>query len=377
MRPKSIVLLLLALGCGLVASIGITQVIKRSPKEVMVREGMTPILVAMADLPMGEPINSANVKLEPWPQDSVPGGVMTKLSDIEGRRSRTEIFAGEPIIEKKLLPRGATTSTATEFIPKGYRVVAVEVDKSDGAGMIMPGDRVDVLLHVRRNKDLAIDADRTQTILQGIKVFAVDDVFKLDNKEKNDVTMAAKTISLLVTPQQAEKIDLGSQLGKIRLVMRGLADDQVVPSASISVADLLGFTEGANREKEEGASSEKHNLLELLSSNNLNKTPVRIEKTEPVKEEELRTWKMRVLEGGNVLDYKMKEVKESGVIHWQVEGEKEEDPGYALASSDVSAKLGGKTTQPGTEPVPQGGDQNHSGSKPVRGEPNKQKPESD
>ena len=346
MRPKSIVLLLLALGCGLVASIGITQVIRRPAGEVALREGMTPILVAMADIPMGEPINSSKVKLEPWPQVNVPQGALTKLSEIEGRRSRTEIVAGEAILDRKLLPKGATTSTATEFIPKGYRVVAVEVDQSDGAGLIMPGDRVDVLLHVRRNENAGIAEDQTQTILQGVKVFAVNDTFKLGGKDKNNVTISAKTISLLVTPQQAEKIDLGSALGKIRLVMRGMEDEQIVVDGSISVSDLLGTTEAANRKKEEKSeSSQKKGLLGLIGGMAVAQPPAQ---TFP-QAEQARTWSVRILQGSEVEDVNLEEVKDGGIIQWRVENQTEK-PGYSMAeSSGFSAPLNGG--RPDVEPA--------------------------
>jgi len=291
----------------------------------------------MAEIPMGEPINSAKVKLEQWPQDNVPAGALTKLADIEGRRSRTEIFAGEPIISKKLLPKGATTSTATEFIPKGYRVVAVEVDKSDGAGMIMPGDRVDILLHVRRNENIGIAEDRTQTILQGIKVFAVNDTFKLGGEDKNNVTISAKTISLLVTPQQAEKLDLGSELGKIRLVMRGMEDEEVVISDSISVGDLLGITEGADREAEERTtSSKKSGLMGMLSGLKASQPQV---VTQMPDVDETREWTVRILQGAEVEDATLEEVKEGGIVHWRVKSQ-EEEPGYSMAQPSAFAPAG-------------------------------------
>ena len=323
MRPKSIVLIFLALGCGLVASIGITQVIRRPPQEVVMQEGMTSILVAKIDIPMGELINPTNVKLEPWPKDSTPDGALTKLSDIEGRRLRAEIFAGEAILAKKLLPKGANTSTATEFIPKGYRVVSVEVDKSDGAGMIMPGDRVDVLLNVRSNASVGISAARTQTILQDIKVFAVDDTFKLGSKEKGNVTISAKTISLLVTPKQAEKLDMGMELGKVRLVMRGLDDKEVVTSSSVSIADLFGNTESSDREAEEKVSEPKTTGLLGFLNKKVN-TIVRPSVEEP------RTWNVRVIQGGEMQDVTLKETIERGQTQWQVEGEKDQ-PGYSMA----------------------------------------------
>ena len=356
MRAKSIVLLLLALGCGLVASIGITQVINRAPKEVTIREGMTPILVAMVDIPMGEPIDSVHVKLEPWPQANVPLGALTKLSDIEDRRSRTEIIAGEPILDRKLLAKGVTSSSAAEFIPMGYRVLAVKVDKSDGAGLIMPGDRVDVLLHIKSNKSRGISEDRTLTILQDIKVFAVGDIFKLGGPDKNDISITAKTISLLVDPRQAQKLDLGTQLGKVRLVMRGLKDEKVVAAGSISVGDLLGITDGSDREAEEKTTpARKKGLLGLLGMSQLPKL---------TQADEPRTWSVRKLQGNEVEDITLEEVKEGGVVHWRVESQKEK-PGYAMATPDDLSTIMG--------------DGNVSGANggPIGEKPNKQEPGSD
>src|SRR4051812_17231756 len=100
MRPKTIVLLALALGCGSIAAVGINQVLANRNTPVIVQKGDTqPILVAMSDVGMGDVLTPATVKLENWPTDKIPPGSLTKLEDITNRRARTKLFAGEPILD--------------------------------------------------------------------------------------------------------------------------------------------------------------------------------------------------------------------------------------------------------------------------------------
>ena len=109
MRPKSLALLLLALGCGLVASIGITEVMAKRNAEPTGPTGETePIFVAIADIALGDTITAQVLKLEQWPKDKVPAGAISRIEDVEGRRARTKLFAGEPILEHKLLGKGAS-----------------------------------------------------------------------------------------------------------------------------------------------------------------------------------------------------------------------------------------------------------------------------
>ena len=198
MRTKSVVLLMLALGCGVVASIGITQVMAKRGAEPAQPEVET-ILVAVSDIPMGDPVSPQMVKPEEWPKDKVPKVALKTLEEIENRRPKSRIFAGWPIQDNQLLGKGVLDQGASDSIPKGMRVIAVKVDLVSGsASLIRPGDRVDVLVHLRQGGG---DLTRTmaKTILQDIKVFAVDDVWEAttpsNSKEK---ALVAQTISLLV-----------------------------------------------------------------------------------------------------------------------------------------------------------------------------------
>jgi pilus assembly protein CpaB len=301
MRAKSVALLMLALGCGLVASIGITQVLANRNVEPSNRTGDTvPIYVALKDISLGDALSAELVKQEPWPKDKIQGAI-TKIEDIEGRRTRQKLFAGEPIMENKLLGKGASAQGASSVIPKGYRVVAVKVDSVSGSGLILPGDRVDVLVYLVGNSQKDILETSTRTVLQDIKVFAVNDVIDMeDEKDPKGRSVSAKTISLLVTPAQAAKVTLASEMGKIRLVMRSPEDNTHYDDASAKPEELFGRSAFANRTKEASGNKPDDNkagILEFLTQMKA-KAPVKqTQETRPAV-----TWLMRILQPEGVND---------------------------------------------------------------------------
>ncbi len=226
------------------ASIGITQVMSKDKTEPGPPSGDTEtIFVVLEDIPLGEPVRAPSLRLEQWPKDKIPPGALTKIEDIEERRSRTKLYAGEPILDNKLYPKGAGGSVSGQ-IPTGYRVVSIRVDNVSGtASMVLPGDRVDVLLY------LTAGGASTRTIFQDIKVFAVNDIVGIDT-DQNGRSINASTISLLVTPEQAQQVMLATQLGTIRLVLRSPEDDEQIDVDESTLPELLGQTKGADREQE-------------------------------------------------------------------------------------------------------------------------------
>lgn len=329
MRAKSLMLLFLALGCGLVASIGITQVLQKKGNETPQPAGETEtIFVALTDIGQGDVLNSQVLKLEQWPKDKVPPGAMTKIEDVEGRRTRTKLYQGEPILQNKLFSKGVSEQGATAMIPKGYRVVPVKVDpESGGSGMLLPGDRVDVLVHLKANNE-TLKFDTAKTILQDIKVFAVNDVFRLDAHKEDDPSqrkITAKTVSLLVTPGQAEKLTLAHKMGSIQLVMRSPEDDQLVSVEGATPNELFGDSEAATRQEEalfdeqpkpvESAPPDMPGFMELL------KRTVQNTKAEmqPAAPREVKEWRVRVLSGTNLNDVVLEpDSSDSGGKSWRI-----------------------------------------------------------
>lgn len=249
MRPKSLMLLVLALGCGLVASIGISQVMERNSKQPAAAE-TSPIYVALHNINLGDPIDAKMVSMQEWPKDRIPPGAIADLKDIEGRRPRSAIIQGEPILDGKLLAPGQVADPITA-IPKGYRLKTISVDaEKSAAGLLSPGDRVDVQLFVKRDERNGIDSARTKVILQNIRVFAVDQTVQRapDGGEERTI---AKTISLLLTPEQASKLTLAENLGQVSLIPRNPDDEESADAPEYSTDDLLADGGRNTREDEQ------------------------------------------------------------------------------------------------------------------------------
>lgn len=307
MRTKSVLLLLLALGCGLVAAIGVKQVLATRDRSVPAPSvEMQAIVVAAEDIPMGDPVKIEQIKLEDWPKSKIPEGALLKAEDVEGRRTKTKIYKGSPILDDQLLAKGAVDAGAAPWIPKGYRVVSVKVDAVSGsASMLRPSDRVDVVVHFAANPSRGIPKNYTRTIIQNVKVFAVDDKYILTEDEKTKKSLPAKTISLLVTPEQAEIITAASELGQIRLVMRGLGDNDPISTKGVDPMELLGLpAESGDPEQEvlpgESRPGPLDSFANFLASQQ-KQLPERTQVSENSGDNH-ETWAMRLLLGSQISD---------------------------------------------------------------------------
>ncbi len=248
MRPKSLILLALALGCGLVASIGISQVLDNSNRPVAVET--SPIYVALQNVNVGDPLTEKMVSLEEWPKDKVPVGAIASWEELEDRRPRTNIYQGEPILDGKLLAKGQTNDPI-QGVPQGMRLKTVSVDaRTSAAGLLSPGDRVDVQIYVNRNDKFGIELPVTRIFLQNIRVYAIDQTIE-KSADGEDARSVAKTVSLIVTPAQANKITLAENLGSVSLIPRHPDDEVVVDDSEQTADDLLNPSQANSRKKEQ------------------------------------------------------------------------------------------------------------------------------
>ena len=234
MRPKSMVLILIALGCGLIASIGISQVVDKSGKDDTPEVQLAPVYVAAVDIPVHQKLNAQAVKLEEWPVDKIPPTAVGKFEDLDGRKPAAPLFKGEVILSGKIIDPSSRTMKS-ERIPKGYRVVSVDVNMSSAvSGLLSPGDRVDVLgFFKRRNRP-----PMTRTVLTDISVFAINDKISRPTGEDDARTIKAKTVSLTVKPAQAQRLLLAAELGKLKLSLRNNNDDSREASDGANPEDL-------------------------------------------------------------------------------------------------------------------------------------------
>ena len=365
MQSKSLFLLVVALGCGVVASIGITRVMaNRSTGPVAQEVETQPVFVVKEDVPLGNVLTSEKLKLEQWPKGKVPEGVLGTLEEIEGRRPRTKLFAGEPVLDVKLLSKGESAGGAAPQIPVGYRSVPVKVDEvSGGAAMILPGDRVDVLVYAKANCKEGIRTTMTKTILQDIRVFAVDSVWTLESDESGQ-SIRAKTISLLLTPEQTERVMLAHELGKIRLALRSPNDhdEAELPDHGHQVGQIFGDSQMADHEKD--------SVLASL----LDKQPEPTVTVEPVVTER-PSHTVRVISGAEVQEVVMESQAEQAAMGmpngsgaksgsaasllWKIisapaSGKSDKiDPAKKLDPATTAATGMGLPTPPGAQPAPE------------------------
>lgn len=365
MRGKSLALLALALGCGLIASLGITQVMAKRGEPTAGAETQN-VLVAAKDVPLGDVITAHHVKAEPWPKDKVPPGTLVRMEDVEGRKARAKFFAGEPILEQKLLSKDASAGGYDALIPKGYRVVSVRVDKVSGGGLILPGSRVDLLMHVTRNPAMGFAETTTKTILEDIKVFAVNDVVSAESSGGETKSIAASTVSLLVTPKQAEKITLATELGNIRLVMRPPEDDSKTHGLGATTTDLFGG-DGSNRKNEslmpmETTPAKPQNAAGLLAMfDSMKKGPATATAGPAKAASDKPKWSVRVLKGSEVQDIPMEQSDEltaggSGLSIWKTLGSTAAKPeATEVTKLETPEPRPGKSEPKLVKPVPKSG----------------------
>ena len=228
MRSKPLVLLVVAAGFGLVAMLGVMQVIKgNGGKEPTVR-----VLVATVDILSGMPLNDENVAFKDLPESVVPGGAVTKEEEYVGKASTARVLPGEIIMTAKL--GGAEAITASHQIPKGMRVATVSVDATKShSGLIRPTDRVDVVCTYEVESPVSRSkSTHVKTVLEFIEVFAVDNVRA--GREGEVAATVVKNVSLLCTPEQVQLLTAVRDLGKLDLSLRNRADKEKTDVAELS-----------------------------------------------------------------------------------------------------------------------------------------------
>ena len=195
------------------------------------------IVVANRALAFGASIAADDVKVVAWPAKSRPQGALADFAELvkDGRRIVLSPFVSdEPIIASKVSAPNQRASLST-VIEKGKRAVTVAVDDVRGvAGFIFPGDFVDVVL-TRTNNSIG-PQDFAEVILQHVKVLAIDQMAG----ERQERPTVAKAVTVEVSPEQALKILLATNVGKLSLILRQPAELAMAPDAKVTDRDLFG-----------------------------------------------------------------------------------------------------------------------------------------
>lgn len=241
LRPKFVIPL--AVVSGLAASYGVYRSFKQQEERLQKPEiGIRPVVVASVDLVVGTTLGVDQLQVRQWPEDLVPEGSFQEVKGLEGRVIQTNVTAGEAILVSKLAAEGSAGGVPS-LIPPGMRAMTVAVNVVSGVGgFILPNTRVDVLVTVSASTQK--EQTTTKMVLQNVTVLAVDQTYK----KEDDDPVTVKSVTLLVSPEEAEKLALASNEGKLQLTLRSTADSDLHKSAGIRLGQLINGQEVKPRE---------------------------------------------------------------------------------------------------------------------------------
>lgn len=194
------------------------------------------IVVAANNLPIGSKIEPTSVKLTRWSRDSIPPGSYTDPQAVIGTYVRSSFVENEPVVSAKLFTGAKTAGVMPLLIPAGMRAMSVPVDEvSDVGGFVQPDTRVDVVVSLSGTGG-ASQKPFSKTVLENVEVLAVDQEIEGD-KDKPKVV---KVVTLLVNPDEAERLALASREGgSLRLAIRNYEDSKIVLTRGTDIEGLM------------------------------------------------------------------------------------------------------------------------------------------
>jgi pilus assembly protein CpaB len=192
------------------------------------------IVVAGLELPLATTLKAEHLALVDWPRNARPAGTFSDPKQLIGRVLVSRLVPAEPILASKLAAREAGSGLAA-LIPKNMRAAAVRVDDVVGvAGFIHPEDRVDVIVTIRPQQG----EPAAKVILQNVKVLAVGKQIEVEEKSRGKA-MPVTVATLLVDPEQSEKLALAAAQGKLLLTLRSWTDEEQIATAGVIPQELL------------------------------------------------------------------------------------------------------------------------------------------
>jgi pilus assembly protein CpaB len=253
MRPARILLLLVALVAGGLAAYlatrnsGSSAIVQKIAAPV--EQAKTKVLVAKADIGVGQRLNAGDVEWQAWPEGDVRPEFITiakspdATAKISGAVARFEIFPGEPILNAKLVHSDEGFLSAV--LPEGMRGVSVQVSAESGSGgFIIPNDRVDVVVTQTQNGQTT-----SHVILSDVKVLAIGTRLGQSgstgapkdagsgNDPQSQVFTSNTIATLELTPGQADTLINATATGKVSLVLRSVADFGKTAETAAGAAD--------------------------------------------------------------------------------------------------------------------------------------------
>ena len=196
------------------------------------------VAVALLDIGMGTRVTPELIHMVDWPVNSMPPGAIVDAKTLEGRITRTNILRGEPLMESKLAPAG-TSGGLSAVVAAGKRAMTVRVNDVVGvAGFALPGNFVDILVNTQSDSGGDTGAREqaiSKIVLERILVLAI-----AQESNRDDTTpKVVNAVTLELTPDQVEKLDLARSVGTLSLVLRNQIDPLSANTGGATKSSLL------------------------------------------------------------------------------------------------------------------------------------------
>lgn len=236
-RNRTVIVLLVAVLLAGAASYTVYRTISKMPvREVEV--ATMHVAVAGENLSMGTRITKDHVKIVGWPASNPVQGSFASVDAVVGRGLIQQIAANEPLTEAKLAPIEAGAGLPPS-IPAGMRAMSVKVNEVIGvAGFTVPGTRVDVLVTLKDR-----ESSMTRAVVSNVQVLTAGTRYDQE-QAKDGKPMPSSVVTLLLTPEDAERIVLAESAGSLMLVLRNPLDVAPTTTHGVRMASLMGAPDG-------------------------------------------------------------------------------------------------------------------------------------
>jgi pilus assembly protein CpaB len=238
-KPKALYIFgALAVAIAAIASYLLYNYLKGEEQRVSEAVATVPVIAATTEIPVGSTINITQIKTVDWPKANVPQGALSSSDQASGRVAVQTFMPGDPIIEAKLMPKEGGLNILTYKIPEGHRAMTVAVDQVAGvAGFINPGDIVDVVLTATTPGS---NQSISKIVLQNVPALAIGQIIE----QKEGKPAVVPTVTMDVSPEDAEKLAIASTQGRLQLVLRRAGDKELVKTAGSTVSKVFSGARG-------------------------------------------------------------------------------------------------------------------------------------
>lgn len=237
-KPRTVLIIgILAVVVAGIASISLYKYLKGQEAMVKGAVATESIVVAAVEIPVGNVIKPDQVKMVNWPKSATPATqTFSSAEQVTGRTAIDRYTPGEPIIEAKLVPKeGQGGSVLTYKIPDSHRAMTVAVDQVSGvAGFISPGNIVDIVLTTQQENN---QKPISKIVLQNVPVLATGQV--MSQQKGDEKPQIVPTVTMDVTPEDAEKLAIASTQGRLQLILKRVGDMKVVKTTGATVKKVL------------------------------------------------------------------------------------------------------------------------------------------